>query len=100
MTSKRQDRWYLIIPAVSPAFQIVSHELSLDEAVHGYDQFDKRADGWTKSSSTRYRARRDGGQPTALLRCAPDGLLGPAAACSSDRAGLRLPGFECVFRWQ
>ena len=26
----------------------VSHELPLDEAVRAYDQFDKRADGWTK----------------------------------------------------
>lgn len=27
---------------------IVSHELSLDEAPKAYEQFDKRADGWTK----------------------------------------------------
>ncbi|MFJ3496909.1 glutathione-independent formaldehyde dehydrogenase [Streptomyces sp. NPDC086091] len=27
---------------------IVSHELSLDDTAHGYDQFDKRVDGWTK----------------------------------------------------
>ncbi|WP_219468709.1 hypothetical protein [Nonomuraea rhizosphaerae] len=27
---------------------IVSHELSLEEAPHAYDQFDKRVDGWTK----------------------------------------------------
>jgi glutathione-independent formaldehyde dehydrogenase len=26
----------------------VSHELSLEEAVRAYDQFDKRTDGWTK----------------------------------------------------
>lgn len=31
----------------SPSF-IVSHELSLEEAARGYDQFDKRVDGWTK----------------------------------------------------
>ncbi|RZT83260.1 glutathione-independent formaldehyde dehydrogenase [Pseudonocardia sediminis] len=30
-----------------PGF-IVSQELPLDEAVQGYDQFDKRVDGWTK----------------------------------------------------
>lgn len=28
--------------------QIISHELSLDEAPEAYKQFDKRADGWTK----------------------------------------------------
>jgi len=27
---------------------IISHELSLDEAPKAYEQFDKRADGWTK----------------------------------------------------
>ena len=27
---------------------IVSHELSLDDAVQAYDKFDKRVDGWTK----------------------------------------------------
>ena len=32
---------------VSPG-QIVSHELSLDEAVSGYQGFDDRLDGWTK----------------------------------------------------
>jgi glutathione-independent formaldehyde dehydrogenase len=34
-------------PQASPA-QIISHELPLDEAVRAYDQFDKRAEGWTK----------------------------------------------------
>jgi glutathione-independent formaldehyde dehydrogenase len=38
----------LIIRGQAAPSQIVSHELSLDEAVRGYDQFDKRADGWTK----------------------------------------------------
>lgn len=28
--------------------QIISHELKLDEAPKAYEQFDKRADGWTK----------------------------------------------------
>ena len=28
--------------------QIISHELSLDEAPHAYKKFDERADGWTK----------------------------------------------------
>lgn len=27
---------------------IISHELALDEAPKGYEQFDKRAAGWTK----------------------------------------------------
>ncbi|TCK24646.1 glutathione-independent formaldehyde dehydrogenase [Pseudonocardia endophytica] len=31
----------------NPGF-LVSHELPLDQAAHGYDQFDKRVDGWTK----------------------------------------------------
>ena len=28
--------------------QIISHELALAEAPNAYEQFDKRADGWTK----------------------------------------------------
>jgi glutathione-independent formaldehyde dehydrogenase len=28
--------------------QIVSHELSLDQAADGYRNFDDRLDGWTK----------------------------------------------------
>ena len=28
--------------------QVISHELPLDQAVRAYDQFDKRAKGWTK----------------------------------------------------
>lgn len=38
----------LIIRGRANPGKIVSHELSLDEAVTGYDQFDKREDGWTK----------------------------------------------------
>lgn len=38
----------LIIRGRATPGQIVSHELSLDEAVTGYDKFDKREDGWTK----------------------------------------------------
>ena len=38
----------LIIRGRATPGQIVSHELSLDEAVTGYDRFDKREDGWTK----------------------------------------------------
>jgi glutathione-independent formaldehyde dehydrogenase len=30
-----------------PSF-VVSHRVGLDEAVHAYECFDKRADGWTK----------------------------------------------------
>lgn len=46
----RYNRWLrdLIIRGQASPSQIVSHELSLDEAVRAYDQFDKRADGWTK----------------------------------------------------
>ena len=46
----RYNRWLrdLIIRGQAPPSQIISHELSLDDAVRGYDQFDKRADGWTK----------------------------------------------------
>ena len=47
---KRYNRWLrdLIIGGQARPSQIISHELPLDEAVRGYDQFDKRADGWTK----------------------------------------------------
>lgn len=47
---KRYNHWLrdLIIRGQAKPSQIVSHELSLDEAVHAYDQFDKRLDGWTK----------------------------------------------------
>ncbi len=38
----------MIIRGRANPSQIVSHELSRDEAVHAYDQFDKRVDGWTK----------------------------------------------------
>ncbi|OMH34112.1 glutathione-independent formaldehyde dehydrogenase [Tersicoccus sp. Bi-70] len=38
----------LIIAGRSDPSWIVSHELSLDEAVNAYDKFDKREDGWTK----------------------------------------------------
>ena len=38
----------LIIRGRATPGKIVSHELSLDEAVTGYDKFDKREDGWTK----------------------------------------------------
>lgn len=47
---KKYNRWLrdLIIRGRAKPGQIVSHELSLDDAVRGYDQFDKRIDGWTK----------------------------------------------------
>ncbi|MER5882106.1 glutathione-independent formaldehyde dehydrogenase [Streptomyces sp. NPDC001910] len=38
----------LIIHGRAHPGMIVTHELSLDEAAHAYDQFDKRVDGWTK----------------------------------------------------
>ena len=38
----------LIIRDVATPGLIVSHELSLDQAPHAYDQFDKRVEGWTK----------------------------------------------------
>ncbi|MDY0912233.1 hypothetical protein [Rathayibacter festucae] len=38
----------LIIHGRATPGDIVSHELPLDDAVRGFDQFDKRADGWTK----------------------------------------------------
>lgn len=43
----RQLRDLIIRGKATPSF-IVSHELSLDEAPHAYDRFDKREDGWTK----------------------------------------------------
>jgi glutathione-independent formaldehyde dehydrogenase len=38
----------LIIRGQARPSQIVSHELSLDQAVDAYDKFDRRADGYTK----------------------------------------------------
>ena len=38
----------LIIRGVANPGNIVSHELSLDEAPDAYSHFDKREDGWTK----------------------------------------------------
>ncbi len=38
----------LIVAGRAEPGKIVSHELPLEEAPHGYDQFDKRVDGWTK----------------------------------------------------
>lgn len=43
----RQLRDLITTGVANPSF-IVSHELSLEEAARGYDQFDKRVDGWTK----------------------------------------------------
>ena len=43
----RHLRDLIIAGRATPSF-IVSHELPLDDAVRGYDQFDKRIDGWTK----------------------------------------------------
>jgi glutathione-independent formaldehyde dehydrogenase len=47
---KRYNRWLrdLIIRGLATPSKIVSHELSLDEAVDAYAKFDARADGWTK----------------------------------------------------
>ncbi|HEY6496486.1 MAG TPA: glutathione-independent formaldehyde dehydrogenase [Trebonia sp.] len=38
----------LIIRGQARPSQVISHELPLDEAARAYDQFDNRADGWTK----------------------------------------------------
>ena len=38
----------LILAGCAQPSTIVSHELSLEEGPHGYDQFDERVDGWTK----------------------------------------------------
>jgi glutathione-independent formaldehyde dehydrogenase len=47
---KRYNRWLrdLIIRGQARPSQIISHELGLGQAVRAYEQFDKRADGWTK----------------------------------------------------
>ncbi|WP_028045822.1 glutathione-independent formaldehyde dehydrogenase [Cellulomonas sp. URHE0023] len=47
MRYNRQLRDLIVAGRATPSF-IVSHELGLDDAAHGYDQFDKRVDGWTK----------------------------------------------------
>jgi glutathione-independent formaldehyde dehydrogenase len=38
----------LIIAGKATPSLLVSHELTLDQAVDAYDKFDKRADGYTK----------------------------------------------------
>ena len=38
----------LIVAGRAQPGKIVSHELPLEDAATGYDQFDKRVDGWTK----------------------------------------------------
>jgi glutathione-independent formaldehyde dehydrogenase len=43
----RELRDLIIAGKARPSF-IVSHELGLEEAPNGYENFDKRADGWTK----------------------------------------------------
>ncbi|GLY64917.1 glutathione-independent formaldehyde dehydrogenase [Amycolatopsis taiwanensis] len=43
----RHLRDLIIAGRANPAF-LVSHELGLDQAVEGYDKFDRREDGWTK----------------------------------------------------
>ncbi|MGW4522246.1 glutathione-independent formaldehyde dehydrogenase [Amycolatopsis sp. NPDC004378] len=43
----RQLRDLIITGRATPSF-LVSHELTLDQAVEGYDKFDRREDGWTK----------------------------------------------------
>ncbi|MCR6482414.1 glutathione-independent formaldehyde dehydrogenase [Amycolatopsis sp. OK19-0408] len=43
----RMLRDLIIAGKASPSF-LVSHELTLEQAVEGYDKFDRREDGWTK----------------------------------------------------
>ncbi|MEU2348629.1 glutathione-independent formaldehyde dehydrogenase [Modestobacter sp. NPDC049651] len=43
----RQLRDLIVAGRAHPSW-IVSHELGLDQAVEGYDKFDRREDGWTK----------------------------------------------------
>jgi glutathione-independent formaldehyde dehydrogenase len=47
---KRYNRWLrdLIIRGQARPSQVISHELPLDRAGYAYEQFDNRADGWTK----------------------------------------------------
>lgn len=47
MRYNRQLRDLIVAGRANPAF-LVSHELSLDKAVEGYDRFDKRESGYTK----------------------------------------------------
>ena len=46
----RCNRWLrdLIIRGQATPSQVIFHELPLDQAGRAYDQFDKRAEGWTK----------------------------------------------------
>lgn len=43
----RYLRDLIIAGRAKPSF-VVSHEITLDEAVEAYDKFDKRIDGYTK----------------------------------------------------
>ena len=43
----RHLRDLIVVGRARPSF-IVSHELPLTDAVHGYECFDKRVEGWTK----------------------------------------------------
>jgi glutathione-independent formaldehyde dehydrogenase len=47
MRYNRQLRDLIIEGRATPSF-LVSHELPLGQAAEGYDNFDKRNDGWTK----------------------------------------------------
>ena len=47
MRYNRHLRDLIVTGRAQPSF-LVSHELPLDEAVEGYDRFDKRENGWTK----------------------------------------------------
>ena len=60
----RQLRDLVIDGRAAPSF-LVSHELGLDEAADGYENFDQRLDGWTKvllhpEDLSRCPARRHG----------------------------------------
>ena len=50
----RYNRWLsdLIIRGQATPSRVISHELPLDQVGRAYDQFDKRAEGWTKVWAT------------------------------------------------
>ncbi len=57
--------------------QIISHELTLDEAPQGYSEFDKRSDGWTQGGAEG-RGLNPGGRRSVSRFTAPEGPPDPA----------------------
>jgi len=83
----------IFYPAVREA-DPVSHELPLEQAPEGYENFDKRKDGWTKMVLSP--AVDGGGRVATRCRCAPPepsaSLARPLPAARARTAGCRPRG--------